>query len=170
MGRLRGAGLQSCGRRPRRPVRHIALLALAACCPGAVPTPASHFGYTPGDDYKRADTTEIFAYFHKLAAASDRIRLEEFGRSSEGRPMYVAFISAPENLKKLDHYPPKTPRRGPGGAPGAGGRRPSCVASPPAQKTMKGPPHYPKRGGRGAGGNPGGGGAGVFWAIVVQLL
>src|ERR1017187_7623137 len=104
MGRLRGAGLQSCGRRPRRPVRHIALLALAACCQGAVPTPASHFGYTPGDDYKLADTTEIFAYFHKLAAASDRIRLEEFGRSSEGQPMYVAFISAPENLKKLDRY------------------------------------------------------------------
>src|ERR1039458_7772416 len=104
MGRLRGAGLQSCGRRPRRPVRHIALLALAACCQGAVPTPASHFGYTPGDDYKLADTTEIFAYFHKLAAASDSIRLEEFGRSSEGRPMYVAFISAPENLKKLDRY------------------------------------------------------------------
>ena len=85
-------------------MRHIALLALAACCQGAVPTPASHFGYTPGDDYKLADTTEIFAYFHKLAAASDRIRLEEFGRSSEGRPMYVAFISAPENLKKLDRY------------------------------------------------------------------
>jgi len=81
-----------------------ALLALAACCKAAVPTPSSHFGYTPGDDYKLADTSEIFAYFHKLAAASDRIRLEEFGRSSEGRPMYVAFISAPENLKKLDHY------------------------------------------------------------------
>jgi hypothetical protein len=77
---------------------------LQQCCYAAVPTPAAHFGYTPGDDYKLADTTEIFAYFHKLAAASDRIRLEEFGRSSEGRPMYVAFISAPDNLKKLDHY------------------------------------------------------------------
>ena len=75
---------------------------LVTLLPGAVPTPASHFGYTPGDDYKLADTNEIFAYFHKLAASSDRIRLEEFGRSSEGRPMYVAFISAPDNLKKLD--------------------------------------------------------------------
>jgi hypothetical protein len=69
-----------------------------------VPTPAEHFGYTPGDDYKLADTTEIFGYFQKLAAASDRIKLVEFGRSSEGRPMYVAFISAPENLQKLEHY------------------------------------------------------------------
>jgi hypothetical protein len=79
-------------------------IALTACCSAAVPTPESHFGYTPGDDYKLADTTEIFAYFQKLAASSDRIRLEEFGHSSEGRPMYVAFISAPENLKKLDRY------------------------------------------------------------------
>ncbi len=75
-----------------------------AVCQAAVPTPASHFGYTPGDDYKLADSTEIFAYFQKLPAASDRIKLLEFGRSSEGRPMYVAFISAPENLKKLDRY------------------------------------------------------------------
>ncbi len=74
------------------------------CCQAAVPTPESHFGYTPGEDYKLADTTEIYGYFQKLAASSDRIRLEQFGRSSEGRPMYVAFISAPENLKKLDRY------------------------------------------------------------------
>lgn len=81
----------------------VALLCLAACR-AAVPTPAGYFGYTPGDDYKLADTAEIFGYFHKLAASSDRIRLEEFGRSSEGRPMYVAFISAPENLKNLDRF------------------------------------------------------------------
>jgi hypothetical protein len=66
-----------------------------------VPTPASHFGYTPGDDYKTADTIEAFAYSKELAAASGRIRLVEFGRRSEGRPIYVAFISAKENLRKL---------------------------------------------------------------------
>ena len=81
-----------------------AALCLAAACRAAVPTPAQHFGFTPGDDYKLADSSQIFGYFHKLAASSDRIHLEEFGRSSEGRPMYVAFISAPENLKKLDRY------------------------------------------------------------------
>src|ERR1039458_10895611 len=64
MGRLRGAGLQSCGRRPRRPVRHIALLALAACCQGAVPTPASHFGYTPGDDRSEEHTSELQSLRH----------------------------------------------------------------------------------------------------------
>ncbi|MGA2589653.1 MAG: M14 metallopeptidase family protein [Bryobacteraceae bacterium] len=82
----------------------VAALFLAAGCRAAVPTPAEHFGFTPGDDYKLADNAEIIGYFQKLAKSSDRMRLEEFGRSSEGRPMYVALISAPENLRKLDRY------------------------------------------------------------------
>ncbi|MEK7405505.1 MAG: M14 metallopeptidase family protein [Acidobacteriota bacterium] len=71
---------------------------------GAVPTPKEHFGFTPGDDYKLADYAEVTGYFKKLAGASDRIRLVEFGKSAHGKPMYVAFISAPENLKELDRY------------------------------------------------------------------
>ncbi len=71
---------------------------------GAVPTPKEHLGHEAGADYKVADFAAIHTYFQKLAAASDRIRLEEFGRSAEGRPMFVAYISSAENLKKLDHY------------------------------------------------------------------
>ena len=66
----------------------------------AVPSPKDHFGFTPGDDYKLADYQQITGYFQKLAQASDRIRLVEFGKSSTGKPMYVAFISAAENLKR----------------------------------------------------------------------
>src|SRR6516225_2905016 len=79
-------------------------LAAAFVLRAAVPTPHEHFGFTPGDDYKLADTTQIFGYFQKLAAASDRIRLVEFGKSSLGKPMYVAFISDADNLKKLDRW------------------------------------------------------------------
>ncbi|MGC4051608.1 MAG: M14 family metallopeptidase [Paludibaculum sp.] len=71
---------------------------------GAVPTPKEHFGFTPGDDYKLANYQEVIGYFQKLAASSDRIKLVEFGKSSEGRATYVAFISSAENLKKLDQY------------------------------------------------------------------
>ena len=45
-------------------------------------------GFQPGEDYKLADTTQIFGYFKKLAAASDRIRFVEFGKSSLGKPTY----------------------------------------------------------------------------------
>ncbi|HEY3444478.1 MAG TPA: M14 metallopeptidase family protein [Paludibaculum sp.] len=76
----------------------------AATLTAAVPTPREHFGFNPGDDYKLANYTEVVGYFQKLAAASDRIKLVEFGKSSEGRPTFVAFISSAGNLKKLDHY------------------------------------------------------------------
>jgi hypothetical protein len=76
----------------------------AALCSAAVPTPREHLGFTPGDDRKLADTAQIFGYFQKLAASSDRIRLMEFGKTSLGKPMYIAFISDASNLKKLDRW------------------------------------------------------------------
>src|SRR5208283_1069941 len=69
-----------------------------------IPTPHEHFGFTPGDDYKLADYSQITSYFEKLSHASDRLRWVKFGDTSGGKQMYVAFISAPENLKKLDEY------------------------------------------------------------------
>jgi hypothetical protein len=80
------------------------LALFATLCYAAVPTPQSHLGYTPGDDYKLADYNDITSYFQKLARASDRILLSEFGKTAMGKPMYIAYISSPENLKKLDHY------------------------------------------------------------------
>jgi hypothetical protein len=80
------------------------LLLAAALCFSAAPTPKEYFGFTPGDDYKLANYSEIIGYFKKLEASSGRIRLAEFGKTSNGKPMYVAFLSAPENLKKLDRY------------------------------------------------------------------
>ncbi len=82
----------------------VVLFSLCSIALGSVPTPREHFGFTPGDERKLANYEEIAGYFQKLAKASDRIVLREFGRTTMGKPMYVAFISAPENLKRLDHY------------------------------------------------------------------
>ena len=68
------------------------------------PAPKEHLGHEPGADYKIAGFTAIRTYFEKLAASSDRIRLERFGTSAGGRPLLVAYISSPENLRKLDRY------------------------------------------------------------------
>src|SRR5579863_288413 len=70
----------------------------------AAPTPLEYLGFRPGDDYKLADYAQIIGYFEQLAKASNRIRLVEYGRSSLGKPMYVAYISSRENLAKLDRY------------------------------------------------------------------
>ncbi len=80
-------------------------LAVFTCAAfAAVPTPKEHLGFAPGDDFKLADYAQISGYFQKLTRSSDRIKLVEFGKSALGKPTYVAFISAAENLKRLDRY------------------------------------------------------------------
>jgi hypothetical protein len=62
------------------------------------------FGFTAGADYKLATYDQSIEYFKKLAAASRHIKLMEAGKTSQGRTMYFALISTPENLAKIDRY------------------------------------------------------------------
>ncbi|MGH7655977.1 MAG: M14 family zinc carboxypeptidase, partial [Gemmatimonadaceae bacterium] len=71
---------------------------------GAIPTPESVLGFTVGADYKLATYDESMNYFQKLAAASNRIKLVDVGKTSTGHAWTLAIISSPENLAKLDHY------------------------------------------------------------------
>ncbi|MGW2514877.1 M14 family metallopeptidase [Streptomyces scopuliridis] len=66
---------------------------------GGVPTPESVIGWKPCADRKMATSEQIAGYFHKLDDSSDRIKVVNIGRSSEGRPMLMALISSEENLK-----------------------------------------------------------------------
>src|SRR5262245_41838300 len=70
----------------------------------AIPAPADVLGFTPGDDRKLASWAKVVEYFQKLAAASDRVKFEEIGKSTMGAPFVYATISAPENLKRLDEF------------------------------------------------------------------
>src|SRR5437762_10552212 len=70
----------------------------------AIPAPADVLGFTPGDDRKLASWAKVVEYFQKLAAASDRVKFEEIGKSTMGAPFVYATISAPENLKRLNEY------------------------------------------------------------------
>jgi murein tripeptide amidase MpaA len=70
----------------------------------SVPSPDSVFGFAPGADYKLATYDQSIEYFRKLAAASRYIKLYEAGKTSQGRTMYYALISTPENLARVDQY------------------------------------------------------------------
>src|SRR5437660_5806377 len=70
----------------------------------AIPSPRSILGFNPGDDRTIADWKQISDYFTRLDAASDRIQLQTIGTSTSGRAMFVAFISAPENIRNLEKY------------------------------------------------------------------
>ncbi|MBU1013605.1 MAG: peptidase [Bacteroidetes bacterium] len=69
-----------------------------------ITTPKEQFGFNIGDDYHLINYTEIVNYWEKLNVESDRMKLVDIGPTAEGRRQFMAIITSPENLKKLDHY------------------------------------------------------------------
>lgn len=67
-----------------------------------VPSPEEHLGFKIGEDRRLADWPEIVSYFRKVAALSDRVRVEELGKTTEGKPFLLATITSPENMRKLE--------------------------------------------------------------------
>ncbi len=57
-----------------------------------------------GADKSTLEWSKVVDYFKQLDAASDRVQVTEFGKSTEGRPLIAAFISAPSTLNRLEHY------------------------------------------------------------------
>ena len=87
-------------------VKRISLLFLLFMVVGVaraqdVPSPQQFLGYVLGSHFTTHD--KIVAYFEQAAkAAPDRMLLKEYGKTYEGRPLLLAFIASPENLKRLD--------------------------------------------------------------------
>jgi zinc carboxypeptidase len=69
-----------------------------------ITTPREQFGFELGDDYQLANYTQIAAYWQKLDAESDRMVLEDMGKTAEGRPQLMAIVSSPANLAKLARH------------------------------------------------------------------
>ena len=69
-----------------------------------VPSPKDHFGFSIGDDYQLANYTQTEAYFRKVAAASDRVKLVEIGKTEEGRNQLMMIVSSADNIKNLNKY------------------------------------------------------------------
>ncbi|MES2417627.1 MAG: M14 metallopeptidase family protein [Bacteroidota bacterium] len=88
--------------------RGLWIIAMLFCVQASVaqniPTPKEHFGFNIGDDYQLANYTQTEAYFKKLAATSNRVKLVDIGKTEEGRSQYMLIVSSPENLKNLEKY------------------------------------------------------------------
>ena len=69
-----------------------------------VTSPLEQFGFNLGDDYRLANYTQLEDYWTRLADESDRMRLDVIGESAEGRPIYMAIITSPENHRNLDAH------------------------------------------------------------------
>jgi len=65
-----------------------------------IPTPKSILGYEVGEWHVSHDQLQY--YMKALAASSDRIKLEEIGRTYEIRPLLNLIFTSPENHKNLE--------------------------------------------------------------------
>ena len=66
--------------------------------------PADFFGFEPGSDRNLFTYEQLIDYLQKLDAESDRIYMEEIGKSPMGRPMYIAFISSADTIARLSDF------------------------------------------------------------------
>lgn len=67
---------------------------------GKVPRPDAFLGYPLGSRFTSWD--RMLEYIDAVAAASPRVKVAEYGRTAEGRPLRLVTLATPENLARLD--------------------------------------------------------------------
>jgi hypothetical protein len=67
-------------------------------------SPKEQFGFAIGDDYQLFNYKQLAAYWKKLDAESDRMKVVEIGTTAEGRTMLMAVITSPANHARLARY------------------------------------------------------------------
>ena len=65
-----------------------------------IPTPSSVLGFEVGEWHVRHD--QLVAYLERLAESSERVRIEETGKTHEGRRLLLLTVSSPANLVRLE--------------------------------------------------------------------
>ena len=70
----------------------------------SVTSPMQEWKHNVGDDYFLANYQQLTAYWRKLEKESNRLKLFDIGKTSEGRPMLMAVITSPANHQKLARY------------------------------------------------------------------
>jgi hypothetical protein len=60
------------------------------------------FGQRPGTDRFLVERSMMEDWIHRVAGASDRIRISSIGPSTGGREMWLVAVSSPETIRSLD--------------------------------------------------------------------
>ncbi|HPC59163.1 MAG TPA: M14 family metallopeptidase [Verrucomicrobiota bacterium] len=75
----------------------------ATAAPGLT-TPREHFGFNPGDDHHLPNYRQLTNYWHRLERESSSLKVVPIGVTEEGRPMVMAVVSSPANLRRVEEY------------------------------------------------------------------
>ncbi|MDZ7288424.1 MAG: M14 family metallopeptidase [candidate division KSB1 bacterium] len=71
---------------------------------GALPTPESVLGFRIGTEKKLADYHQMVEYLRKLDAMSERLQIENLGKTTEGNDFVMVIISSPANVRQLAEW------------------------------------------------------------------
>ena len=91
-------------------LRHAALIccllvpATAFAQGKAAPTPEQFFGFKMGTEKKLAAWDRIVEYFRAVDQASDRVVVQELGKTTMGKPYIMAIVSSPDTIANLPAY------------------------------------------------------------------
>jgi hypothetical protein len=82
----------------------VASIVVSAQAPTGLQTPEQFAGHRIGADNKLVRWDRIVEYMTLVSKSSDRVRVRELGKSTNGEPFIALEISAPATLKDLDRY------------------------------------------------------------------
>src|ERR671912_1927792 len=82
----------------------VALVSLTLGAQARITAPQQQFGFEIGADYQLANYKQLADYWRKLDAESDRMIVQEIGKTSEGRAHLMAIVTSPENHRNLARF------------------------------------------------------------------
>src|SRR5918993_5724857 len=82
----------------------VALVSLTLGAQARITAPQQQFGFEIGADYQLANYKQLAEYWRKLDAESDRLTVQEIGKTAEGRPHLMAVVTSPANHRNLEKY------------------------------------------------------------------
>jgi len=80
----------------------ILLVVALPAFPQSIETPEEFFGFKIGTDGEMARYPRVIEYLQHLAAGSERVTVEELGKTTGGNPYVLAAISSGSNIGRLD--------------------------------------------------------------------
>ncbi len=83
------------------PMRYFSILFLFICTSifAQVKSPADFLGYELGEQFTRH--SDVVRYFEHVAANSNMVTYQNYGKTNERRPLTYAVVSTPENIANL---------------------------------------------------------------------
>jgi len=80
-------------------------IAAAGSAPAqTIPTPAEFAGHAIGADGKLVRWDRIAEYMNVIARGSDRVRVQNLGKTTLDNDFIAVLVSSPENLRRIDHF------------------------------------------------------------------